>query len=107
MDAETGRPLDGIDHLKQSIRDILTTRIGTRVMRREYGSRVPDLVDRPITPALAAELYAAVAEALDAWEPRFALERVGVIDARAGRVALRLEGLYRPEGRRIALETTL
>ncbi|NBO96416.1 MAG: phage baseplate protein, partial [Betaproteobacteria bacterium] len=38
INAQTGQPLAGIDHLRQSIRDILTTRIGTRVMRRDYGS---------------------------------------------------------------------
>lgn len=64
VDASTGKPLSDLDHLRQSLRDILTTRIGTRVMRRDYGSRIPDLIDRPITPRLAVELYAAVAEAL-------------------------------------------
>lgn len=36
ISATTGRPLSGIDHLRQSIRDILTTPIGSRVMRRLY-----------------------------------------------------------------------
>ncbi|NYZ70451.1 baseplate assembly protein W, partial [Endozoicomonas sp. SM1973] len=43
----TGKPLSNLDHLRQSITDILTTRIGTRLMRRDYGSRLPELVDRP------------------------------------------------------------
>ncbi|MFN3447890.1 MAG: GPW/gp25 family protein [Roseococcus sp.] len=107
MNSATGQSLAGLEHLKQSIRDILTTRIGERVMRRGYGSRVPELVDRPITPALAADLYAAAAEALDAWEPRLKLERVRVISASAGRIALLLEGLYRPEGAQVKLEVTL
>ena len=47
INAHTGQALSGIDHLRQSIRDILTTRIGTRVMRRDYGSRLPTLVDTP------------------------------------------------------------
>ena len=49
INAHTGQALSGIDHLRQSIRDILTTRIGTRVMRRDYGSRLPTLVDNPMT----------------------------------------------------------
>ena len=64
INAQTGQPLAGIDHLRQSIRDILTTRIGTRVMRRDYGSRLPALVDNPMTPRLAMDLYSATAEAL-------------------------------------------
>ena len=40
--------LNDMEHLKQSVRDILTTPLASRVMRREYGSLVPDL-DRKST----------------------------------------------------------
>ncbi|MBU2714490.1 GPW/gp25 family protein, partial [Zooshikella harenae] len=75
IDNQTGQTLSGIDHLKQSITDILTTRIGTRVMRRDYGSRLPDLIDEPLNGALRLELIAATAEALTRWEPRFKLTK--------------------------------
>lgn len=103
LNAQTGAPLSGIDHLRQSIRDILTTRIGTRVMRRDYGSRLPDLIDNPMTPRLAMELYAATADALARWEPRLKLTRVRIASAEAGRVVLDLEGLYLPDGRATVL----
>ena len=45
--AYTGRELDGINHLRQSITDIFNTRVGTRVMRRDYGSDLPNLIDNP------------------------------------------------------------
>ncbi len=93
-----GRALSGTEHLRQSIRDILTTRKGTRVMCREYGSRLPELVDRPVNPAFEMDIYAATAEALAKWEPRFELTQVSIIDAAEGKVRLRLEGIYRPEG---------
>ena len=93
ISATTGKQLAGAAHLKQSIRDILTTRIGTRVMRREYGSRLPELVDNPIGEELKVELIAATAEALDRWEPRFKLDRVYISAASAaGRIVLSLEG---------------
>ena len=104
MDAETGRPLGGLSHLRQSIRDILTTRIGTRVMRRDYGSDLPALVDRPMNPALAMDVYAATAKALRRWEPRFRLRRMAIAEARPGAVSLYLEGDYLPEGREINLD---
>ena len=63
MNSETGKTISGIEHLKQSIVDILTTPIGARVMRRDYGSRLFELIDHPIVPGFAQELYAAVAEA--------------------------------------------
>ncbi len=76
MDAATGRRIEGTEHLRQSIRDILTTRIGSRPERREYGSALPYLVDRPFSDDLVLECYAAVADAVDRWEPRVLLRRV-------------------------------
>lgn len=104
MDASIGAPLVGLAHLRQSIRDILTTRIGTRVARRDYGSELPALVDAPMNPALAVDLYAATAKALARWEPRIRLRRVAIASAEPGRVALHLEALYLPEGREIKLD---
>lgn len=103
INAQTGQPLSGIDHLRQSIRDILTTRIGTRVMRRDYGSRLPTLVDNPMTPRLAIELYSATAEALARWEPRFKLTRVRIASAMLGQVVLDLEGIYLPDRHTVLL----
>jgi hypothetical protein len=103
MNAATGRELDGVAHLRQSIRDVLLTRIGTRVGRREYGSELLDLVDRPLTPATIVDLYAATAAALARWEPRFRLRSVRATAAAAdGRVALALVGVY--SGDDLALE---
>ena len=76
MNAVTGRALSGLDHLRQSIQDIFMTPIGSRVQRREYGSRLLRLVDAPLTQGLLTDIYAAAAEALDRWEPRFRLTRI-------------------------------
>lgn len=105
MDAQTGRALDGVAHLRQSITDILTTPIGSRVMRREYGSRLPALIDAPVTPGRLIDLYASTAEALARWEPRFKLNRVrGASVDDSGQTHLTLEGEYRPDGREVVLE---
>lgn len=105
MDAQTGRALDGVAHLRQSITDILTTPIGSRVMRREYGSRLSALIDAPVTPGRLIDLYAATAEALARWEPRIKLNRVRVASTNAsGQTHLTLEGEYRPDGREVVLE---
>ena len=98
MSNETGHPLDGLGHLRQSVWDILSTPIGTRVMRRTYGSRVPELIDQPITPRLAAELAIAVAEALGRWEPRIKLARVQLTDVGEGFMELTIVGTWRLAG---------
>ncbi len=104
MSATTGRTLRGYDHLRQSVRDILTTRIGTRVMRRDYGSRLPDLVDAPLNAEGRLDLYVATAEALARWEPRLDLDRVTSSADVDGRVELTIVARYLPEGREITLE---
>ncbi len=76
MNRETGGAISELDHIIQSSADILETRIGTRVMRRDYGSLIPELVDQPFNDATRLRLYAATAMALMRWEPRITLSRV-------------------------------
>ena len=90
LSSATGQTLTGEAHLTQSLRDIITTPIGSRVMRRDYGSRVPRLLDAPMTRGLVADVVAAVAEAVTAWEPRIQLKRVVVTEIAPGRLALAL-----------------
>lgn len=79
MDRETGRSLSGTAHLAQSIGDILSTRIGSRVERRDYGSTVPDYIDMPMTTVHRTKMYGAAALALLTWEPRLKLARVQLL----------------------------
>jgi phage baseplate assembly protein W len=79
MARATGQALDGLDHIRQSVADILSTPMGTRVGRRDYGSLVPELVDQPMTPANILRLYAATAVAITRWEDRIRLRRVGLV----------------------------
>lgn len=73
MDRQTGRSLDGWPHIRQSVTDLLTTRVGTRVHRRDYGTAAMDLIDRPASAETVLDRFVAIADALDRWEPRVAL----------------------------------
>jgi len=92
MNAATGAPLEGTAHLVQSIADILSTPIGSRVMRRDYGSLLFELIDQPFNPATRIRMFAATAIALKRWEPRLRLTRVGVKQIEPGSVEVDLEG---------------
>lgn len=98
MDARTGKPIGDEAHLAQSIGDILSTPLGSRVMRRDYGSLLFDLIDKPINGAIRMLLQAATAIALRRWEPRLQLTRVtilaagGAADPASGRLTIRIEG---------------
>lgn len=94
VNASNGKALDGLDHLKQSIRDILTTPIGTRVMRRTYGSRLFQLTDAPLNQATLVELYSATADAIRKWESRFIVSSVRATSITSGKVELEMTGTY-------------
>ena len=97
MNGETGAPLSGEGHLVQSIRDILTTPKGSRVLRRGYGSDLYLFLDAPLSDETRLRIAGAVAEALDEWEPRIAVTRVQAVRSDAtGHLALQLD--YRPRG---------
>jgi phage baseplate assembly protein W len=99
VDRRTGRPLTGWAHVQQSIEVILTTPLGSRVMRRDFGSELFDLIDAKMTQRRVLALYAATAIALRRWEPRFRLTRCAVVDGDAtGKIGLALFGTYYPRG---------
>lgn len=104
IDSKTGSALSGILHLRQSIADILTTPIGSRVMRRAYGSRLFELVDAPLNDATIVDIYAATAEALIRWEPRFKLLRVRFYASSTGVALIDVDGIYRPDGKAVTLD---
>jgi phage baseplate assembly protein W len=92
LDPDTGGLVSGQAHLRQSIRNILTTPMGSRVGRRTYGSRLFSMIDAPLNAGRSAQIVAAVAEALDAWEPRATLKKVDVVGlTTAGDFDLNLE----------------
>ncbi|MCK3655812.1 baseplate assembly protein W [Pasteurellaceae bacterium Macca] len=78
MNRHNGTTLDDSQHLRQSISDILLTPIGTRIQRREYGSYLFELIDRPQSHALALQIAAASVMALKKWEPRISVTAFNV-----------------------------
>jgi len=93
MDAQSGKPLTDTAHLVQSIGDILTTPVGSRVMRRDYGSLLPRLIDQPFNAATRIRLVAAIATALMRWEPRLQITRITVdLGPAPGAVVVTLDG---------------
>jgi len=102
--ASDGAPIGGLEHMRQSVGKILNTRIGTRVLRRDFGSDVPNLLDRPIDGELRAGIYIATVEALSKWEPRLVIREIALTSADIGRVEMRITATYVPNGRPIELE---
>lgn len=93
MNIHTGRTISGLDHIRQSCGVILNTTIGTRVERREFGSLVPELLDRPLNGKTRLQLLAATAIALRTWEPRITIAgmKMAISTTRPGAASIDLD----------------
>jgi len=102
IDRRTGKIISNYDHALQSVEVVLSTRIGSRVMRRQFGGGVAEILGRAVTPPLFALFQQLVGTAIDIWEPRFKVRRIlpqgSVEQIRAGTVGMRFEVDYRPRG---------
>lgn len=85
---------DEIINIQQSIEDILTTPIGTRIMRRDYGSILMDLIDQPIHDALILKIYSAIYTAVTNWEKRISIEQINISQLSQGTLIVDLQAIY-------------
>lgn len=103
VDPTTGATVSGVDQLLSSVRDILSTRIGSRVMRPTYGCRSADRLDAPLNADTTADLIADTASALYLWEPRLTLKRV-VLNGASAAGAMQMDLVVDVNGRVVRLE---
>lgn len=78
MNRHTGSSIERLAHISQSLGDIFSTPIGSRLMRREYGSHLPDLIDAPHNSHTRMLAIAAIAAAVMRWEPRVRISRAQI-----------------------------
>ncbi|GIK37855.1 MAG: hypothetical protein BroJett011_16880 [Chloroflexota bacterium] len=81
--------------IQQSIKIILGTMPGERVMRPEFGCRIHELVFAPRDAATEGLAIYYVEQALGRWEPRIELQEVNVLDDPHHDGAMLIEIKYR------------
>lgn len=97
LDAGSGADLSGWPHVLQCLSIIFATRFGERIMREWFGSMVPKALGEPLNTQTVVPFFAAMASAVEQWEPRFRITRVIPESVgRDGRLMVTLEGEYRP-----------
>ncbi len=100
FDRRTGARLTNFQSALQSVEIILTKRLGTVVMLREFGGASLDLLGRKLTPKLVPAFFLLVAASIDLWEPRFRVRAVRargtVEEVRMGQLGLSIEVEWRP-----------
>jgi phage baseplate assembly protein W len=62
--------IDGEDNVAQSIQMILSTALGERQMRFDFGSALPQMIFAPITSSTLVEIEESARQALINWERR-------------------------------------
>lgn len=94
VNVHTGLVIHDLEHYLQCAADIVTTFVGSRTMRRHYGSGVPDRIDAPDNAASRLRLISAAATGLLRWDDRAVLNRVRVAGGETmGRVQFAIDGV--------------
>ncbi|MDT4945258.1 MAG: uncharacterized protein QOH14_1991 [Pseudonocardiales bacterium] len=70
------RLTDTAEDIERSMRIVLMTAPGERLMRPQFGCRIWDLLFEPVTPNLLGLIAEAVRQAMAQWEPRVEIEDV-------------------------------
>ena len=91
MNAQTGQWMTLHEHIQQSVHKILWTMRGTRLMRRWFGSLLPELIDAPTDHYRLAQLRAAAVLSMVRHEPRLVIQQV-TFDVAEGQVKLHING---------------
>lgn len=98
MSRFSGSSLTEIEHIKQSLVDITSTPIGSRLMRREYGTHLADLIDQPIGQSLYLKIYSTLYSAYMRWEDRIDIDQINVESINQGQLILNIVGYLKTNG---------
>lgn len=107
MSRYTGAEVTELEHIQQSLEDISTTPIGSRVMRREYGTLLANLMDQPISEALYLKIYSTLYTAYVRWEDRIEISQIKVADLKKGQLILDIVGFLKTSGNEVNLSIPL
>ncbi|EAQ4222558.1 GPW/gp25 family protein [Salmonella enterica] len=107
MNRNTGLDISDTEHVSQSMRDILLTPVGSRVMRREYGSLLSALIDMPQNPALRLQIMVACYSAIQKWEPRIRLTAISFETGDAGEMYVDITGMRTDTGASVSTTVSL
>ena len=107
MNRNTGLGISDTEHISQSMRDILLTPVGSRVMRREYGSLLSALIDMPQNPALRLQIMVACYSAIQKWEPRIRLTAISFETGDAGEMSVEITGMRTDTGASVSTTVSL
>ncbi|OTG61237.1 baseplate assembly protein [Acinetobacter sp. ANC 4204] len=95
------------ESIQLSVEDIVTTPIGSRIMRRTYGSLMFELIDQPINDALVLKCYSAIYTAISTWESRINISQITLSSVKENGLVFDIEGVYQVSGQEMNLSIPL
>ena len=107
MSRSVGSNMTEIPHIQQSIQDILTTPLGSRIMRRGYGSHMFRMIDQPFDTVIALQLKAAAVTALLQNEPRIEISKIDLQLISGGSYQIELDVLLKTSNTEASLSVPL
>lgn len=108
MNKNTGGMLQTVlESISQSIDDIITTPIGSRIMRREYGSLIFELLDQPINDSLVLKCYSAIYTAVSRWEDRISISTIKMTGTKESGLIFDIDGFHVMSGEQMNLRIPL
>ncbi len=90
---ETGLPISENEHIIQSLFDIATTEVGTRVMRRNYGSILIPSIDAPLNAITRMQIASSLTLAFAQFEPRAEVRAIQLTADREGRTEILIDAI--------------
>ncbi|MGL5526396.1 MAG: hypothetical protein ACRDCY_21950 [Aeromonas veronii] len=107
MCRQTGKAIDGLQSLAQRMADALGFPVGALVGRRDYGSRLYELVDRNVSPRWQMKAFIRIAEAVASPAnglEDFKLSAMWVERTGEHHITITLSGLWVPLGDNVLIE---
>ena len=95
------------ESIRQSLDDIITTPIGSRIMRRGYGSLLFELLDQPINDSLVLKCYSAIYTAVSRWEDRISISTIVMSSVQESGLVFDIEGFSTVSGEQMNLRIPL
>lgn len=96
----TFQPIDNLESALQGVNEILATPLRSRVIRRQFGGGIIELLGRRMTPSLFPVFLQLLASSIDRWEPRFRVRKMRIAasaeDVRSGQASIHIFADYRP-----------
>ena len=83
------------DSIRQSIRVILLTRPGERLMRPEFGAGLDSFLHETNTLMTRKRIQDKISESINRWEPRIIADRIEVWEDKQQADTVRIEIIYR------------